>query len=265
MISLCTVSPIGYEDYEKVMLESVAKHFSLISRIFIAVPVQGLEEEKIIYSDDRVLKFETPIFDRNFGHALGLHACIDKVETPYIFFTDPDLFYLSNVDEFYLSILKEFDLDYVGCSHHSALSNGYGYFPYVMSSLVEKSKLPPPDWMKGYLKFRGSIFPEQLKEDDDYPLADGKYLLPSPIPDFYQKLPNAKNARLFDTGNSLCLYGVENNWKWLSFQTLDCHLYNTHYYRSNLKIRKKFLQQNLLWHSVRSGAEQMEEKQKEFL
>lgn len=273
MITLCVVVPEHYENYAKIMLDSVFKFLNLISKIYIAVPTS--EPNETIISREfkhgkEILKFTAPTKDViMFGHSIGLHACLDKVETEYTMFSDPDIFYMYNADELYLELKNKFNLDYVGCSHHSATSNAYGFFPYLMSSLVKTNDLPPKNWMQGHLKYRGScLMLENLNKEEEisYEIADGKYLLPGPIPEFSHKLPNVKPTVLFDTGNSLCLYGMEQNWKWLSFQTSDCHLYTNKYYRtsSSLKVREKFPPHNILWHSVRSGPEALGEKYKEF-
>lgn len=277
MITLCTVSPPEphYDHYCETMLESVFKYFKHISKILIARPVSHEDQEhpiepKVILNEFRhgveIVKFQFNVRSKEYGHSLGLHACIDRVETDWIFLSDPDVFYMSAVDEFYLNLTHKYSLNYVGCSHHSATANAYLYFPYLMSTLVRKDQLPPPEWMQGYLKYRdGIIFMEGLHEDDNHDLADGKYLIPGPIPEICKKLPNIKPNSLFDTSNNFCLYSIEKDWKWLSFQTIDCHFYNTKFYRTspNWKLRERFPPQDLLWHSVRSGEEEMRQKWRE--
>lgn len=267
------VVPEHYESYAEIMLDSVFKFLNLVSKIYIARPTADKNETIIsreFKHNKEILRFNAPTKDTiMFGHSIGLHACIDKVETEYTMFSDPDIFYMCRADELYLELKNKFELNYVGCSHHSATSNAYGFFPYLMSSLVKTAELPPKSWMQGHLKYRGScLMLENLNKDEEvsYELADGKYLLPGPIPEFAQKLPNVKPTVLFDTGNSLCLYGAEQSWKWLSFQTSDCHLYTTKYYRtsSSLKVREKFSFNNILWHSVRSGSETLGDKYKEL-
>lgn len=271
MITLCTVVPKHYEIYVNTMLASVYKHLKLVSKIYIAQPTNDSYEtimSKEIVNNIEILKFTAPTPDTGtYGHSMGLHACINKLETEYAMFSDPDLFYMSNVDKIYLDLKSKFQLNYIGCSHHSATSNAYGFFPYLMSSIIKTDDLPPKNWKQGYLKYRrGCLRLEELEKDEDYELADGKYLLPGPIPEFAHKFPNVKPTILFDAGNSLCLYGIEQQWKWLSFQTSDCHSYSTKYYRTsnNLKIKEKLNHYNLLWHSVRSGPEVLAEKYREF-
>jgi hypothetical protein len=279
MITLCTVSPpdVHYDIYLESMLDSVFRHFKHVSKIHIARPVAPVDieypvEDKEVLHEFKngieILKFQFKVRSKEYGHSLGLHACIDRATTDYIMMSDPDLFYMSAVDEFYLNAMHKFNLNYVGCSHHSATANAYLYFPYLMSTLVKKADLPDSNWMKGHLKYRdGIIFMEWLHEDDKHDHADGKYLIPGPIPELCKKLPNIKPNSLFDTSNNFCLYAMEKNWRWLSFQTVDCHYYNTKFYRtsSNFKLKERFPKQDLLWHAVRSGHKIMQEKYKEFL
>lgn len=270
MITFCTVVPETYEPYCKIMLDSVFKHFKYISKIYIARPNPNTKQESVISTETKnniqITKFETPVRSMDFGHALGLHACINKVDTEYIMLSDPDVFYCSAVDELYISLIKKYTLQYVGCSHHSSTANAYGFFPYLMSTLIKKDDLPPLDWMKGYLKYRDGIIMREGMTNDNHEFANGKYLLPGPIPKFCEKLPNIKERVFFDTGNSLCLYSIEKNWQWLSFQTVDCHFYTTKFYKTspNLRIRGQFTQQDILWHSVRSGAENLEREYKNY-
>lgn len=270
MITVCTVVPKSYEVYEKMLLDSIFKFFKLVSKVLIAAPIPVGQEEYEIYSYKEkgieIYKFGVPC-PTELGHPLGLHACIDKVNTDYILFTDPDVFYLSSVDETYLDFKNKYNLDYVGCSHHSSLSNAYSFFPYVMSSLVKKFDLPSADWMKGYIRHR-SLYAEDINLDNDHNLTlfDGKYLMPGPIPEFYKKLPNVIPRVLFDTNNSLCLYSIEKDWKWLAFQTYDCHFYSTKYYKTmGLKLKGMLPKQDLLWHSVRSGPDAFQKKYEELI
>ena len=279
MITLCTVLTPIHNNYLDIFLESLVKNTKTISKILIAdtttyrpreffINLLKENKEQELYNTTKkwkinnieVERFEAPIHENEFGHALGLHACIDKTETEYIFFSDPDLFFYTAVDELYLNLKTKYNLEYIGCSHHSALANAYGFFPYLVSSLVKKKDLPPKDFLKEHLYFKYGIIIAEQEQKDIKDVAPGKYLIGGPILEIKDELPNPKKSVLYDTGVNLCLWGIRNNWKWLSFQTLDCHLYTTKYYRTgNLKINERLPYQKLIWHSVREDIKIMKQ------
>lgn len=269
MITLCSVVPPNYEEYTTTMIESIVATTKYITNILLACPLSDSKSTDIVKEwEERGIKFKkfnAPINEPEHGHALGLHACIDRVETEFIMFCDPDVFLYTAVDELYLNLMNKYNLHYVGCSHHSSVANAYSYFPYVMNSLVRKKDLPDASFLKGLLKFRnGCIMVEGLAEKDDFPTADGKYLVSSPVPGHWQKLPNIKPNVFFDTSVNLCLWGIEKNWRWLSFQTSDAHNYTTKYFRGNFKITDRMPLQKLIYHDVRQNAASMREIYNKF-
>jgi len=277
MITLCTVVPDSplYNGFADIMIESMLRETKLITQVLMAVPVPGgtfNDIDKWTKSGVNFHKFHCYCHSPEFGHADGLHACIDQVTTSHLLFCDPDLFFCSAVDELYVNLMNKYDLQYVGCSHHSAVANAYSFFPYVMNALVKKESLPPADWLKGLLKYRsGRLMTEELHgqpPEPENPLwmeAPGKYLLPSPVPGHWQKLPNLKPNILFDTSVNLCMWGIENNWKWLSFQTPDTHLYTTKYQRGTVKLTERLPVQKLIYHCVRTNPEGLREEYNKFL
>lgn len=276
MITLCSVVPDSkqYNDYANVMIDSLLRRTKLISNVLLAVPLTEVDDIKTIKKwTEREIefhKFHCPSQNIWYGHAEGLHSCIDQVTTEYLMFCDPDLFFCSAVDELYLELLIKHNLNYIGCSHHSAVSNAYSFFPYVVNSLVKTSHLPPKTWLKGLLKYRppGNCLRLNLENPDwdepSYADAAGKYLLPSPIPGHWQKLPNLKPGILFDTSVNLCMWGIEHQWQWLSFQTIDTHNYSTKYCRGTVKVGK-LPPQKLIHHCVRSLPEQLKEEYEKSL
>jgi len=281
MITLCTVVTQIHECYLDMLLESLAQKTKLIKKVLIAYPtmyrpreffLKIIKEESKLYNTIKkykignieIEKFEAPINENEFGHALGLHACINKTETDYILFCDPDLFFYNAVDELYLDLKIKHDLHYIGCSHHSALANAYGFFPYLVNSLVCKQDLPNQDFLKGQLYFKYGIIQAEQEQIDITDAAHGKYLIAGPILEVKNELPNPKKSVLYDTGVNLCLWGVRNRWKWLSFQTTDCHNYTTKYYRTgNCKVNDRLKYQKLIWHSVREDVKIMEKSYNE--
>ena len=270
MITLCSVIPTNYEEYAKTMLSSVVNSTKNITDVLLAQPIVGEKNTDIIEeweeSGIKFKKFHAPTNASEHGHSLGLHACIDRVKTELIMFCDPDVFLHKGVDTLYLQLMEKYNLHYVGCSHHSAVANAYSYFPYVMNSLVRKKDLPDENFLKGHLKFRnGCIMVEQLPAEDNGEPADGKYLISSPVPGYWHKLPNIKPNVFFDTSINLCLYAIENNWRWLSFQTPDAHTYTTKYFRGSFKITDKIPSQKLIYHDVRVSPERLHDEYKKSL
>jgi hypothetical protein len=269
MITLCSVVPPNYEEYAKTMLESIVTTTKHITNVLLACPITNSRDTNVIKVwNERGInfkKFHAPMNCPEHGHALGLHACINRVETEFIMFCDPDLFLCSAVDELYLNLMNKYNLNYIGCSHHSAVANAYSYFPYVMNSLVRKKDLPDESFLRGLLKFRnGCIMVEGLTAEDNFEPADGKYLVSSPIPGHWHKLPNIKPNVFFDTAVNLCLWGIEQNWRWLSFQTPDAHNYTTKYFRGNFKFTDRIPFQRLIYHDVRQSSILMHEMYKKF-
>lgn len=269
MITLCSVVPLDYEEYAKTMLKSVVASTKNVTHVLLARTTTDGNTDVIEEWEERSIKFKkfyAPINISEHGHALGLHACIDRVETEFIMFCDPDVFLCDGVDELYLNLMEKYNLHHVGCSHHSAVANASSYFPYVMNSVLRKKDLPDENFLKGHLKFRnGCIMVEQLNADDNFELADGKYLLASPVPGHWHKLPNIKPNVFFDATVNLCLYGIENNWRWLSFQTPDAHNYTTKYFRGNFKITDKLPLQKIIYHDVRLSPENLRQEYEKFL
>lgn len=280
MITLCTVLTPNHDIYKDIFIDSLMRNLKYVSKVLIAYTKDSRNRDIILNSianrkyhelyrttqkwkikNVEFEQFDVPVHENEFGHSLGLHACIEKTETDHIMFSDPDLVFCCSADELYLNLTTKYNLDYVGCSHHSALANAYGFFPYLVNSLVDKKKLPPPSYLEGSLYFRyGQLLMGQDPRDDPKrDRADGKYLLPGPISEFKSELPNVKPDSLYDTGINLCLWGMRNKWKWLSFQTTDCHLYTTKYFRtSNLKVTERLKQHNIIWHSVRDDLDKLQ-------
>jgi len=253
MITICTVVTDALQQHMKIMLDSVMLRTKLVSEVKIAKVDADVDlDEKWVEKGINFHMFDHRV-DMVYGHSLGLHECIEKATNEYLLFCDPDVFFYSSVDKLYLELMNKYGINYIGCSHHASVIQAYTFFPYVVCSMVKKSDLPDKNWMKGELKYRdGILHSEDLKPNDDYALADGKYLIPSPLANHYSKFPNKdpKYAPYFyDTSCNLWLWAQEKEWKYLSFQTRDCHTYNTVYNRGNIKV-EKLPKQSLIYHIV---------------
>lgn len=191
----------------------------------------------------------------SFGHALGLHECINNAHGDYIFFCDPDVIFYTNVDEIYLELMIRHNLDYVGCAHETAEKLPYGNFPYLANSLVKKNNLPDTNFLTNYIYFNDCLrMPESLecfKELRTQFIQTSKYLIRGCIPEMIDKFQMSIDKIMkvdFDTGSNLYIWAIENKWRWLSFLSNDCQNYKTSFYRSNIKLIDRMKPQKLIYH-----------------
>lgn len=259
MISLCTVMLDGMEKFLETMIDSLLKRTKLIKEVIIVKVDDEDPTEKKWEQRGVVFRKFGHYLDENMlhGHPLGLHQCIERATNEYLLFSDPDIFFCTSVDEFYMDLIKKYELNVIGTSHHAAINQSYTFFPCVMNMIVRKDELPDNQFLKGHLRLRPTILraipPNEEPNAEKFPLLDGKYLTIGPIPEFIDEFPN-KNPRChFDVGCNLWLWAKEKNWKWLSFQTMDCHYYWKPHFRSNVKIPKITSKEKLLYHCTASG------------
>jgi hypothetical protein len=234
MISLCTVIIDSVTPFLKTYKDWVTTKTKLIKEVcFCKVDAAPDFYHEETINNITFKTFGTELYNCSMNpgnqHALGMHACIDRAAQPYIFLCDPDIFFYTYVDEIYFNLMQEHKLDIIGASHHASTKIAQGFFPWHGNLLVLKDKLPTQDWLKGALPI------------------DGKYLLMN-IQERRELFPS-KNKN-FDTGSHLWLWGHEQKWRWLAFQTLDCHIYTTIHYKNNIKLRINFKKQKLLYHAV---------------
>jgi len=259
MVSLITVFIKSLDYCAPIFFDSILKRTKLISEVIIAdVESTTSYEEKWEDRGIKFLKFGCPTTDctgvnQGYQHALGLHECIDRASQEYILFADPDTFFYIPVDETYVNLMTKHDLNIIGCSHHTAVSLGQTFFPYIASCMVKKSTLPDENFLKGHL-FERAIYKMTDFEKTPNPDSisrDGKYLIPGPLPAFYKEFPTQDPENcLYDTGCNLLLWNKERNGKWLSFQTDDCHIYTTKYYRTNFSLKERLPFTKLIYHIV---------------
>lgn len=261
MITLCTVLIEELRPFMNLMIDSLLKKNKLVSNIVIAhVDSPDKYTEERYQQGVRIETFShlLPIGlnTSEFGHALGLHACIEKTNTPYIMFCDPDVLFIEDTPSFYLDLMNKFSLNYIGCSHEYSVQHPETYFPYVVNSLVKKAELPDDSFMKNLLYYRGNLRAkpgDTLEALSKHQPATGKYLIRGFIPGTESQFPNAmlreKNLTIdFDTGHLLYLWSLQEKWRWLSFLTPDVHFYNTGYYRSNCGVKPPPFKKSLIYH-----------------
>jgi len=254
MITVCSVSlnvngdgvELNTSGYFEIFKESIATRTKLVSEVLIArVDRESSFEESwtengISFTQFGVMEGRRP--QQCYEHGLGLHKCIERAKNDYLLFCDVDIFFHIAVDELYFKLLEEHELNAVGVSHASALRCGHTFFPCVINLLVKKSDLPDDNFLKGKIL------------DDIGEVRDGKYLMrvknKESIP--VDKYPNPNGD--FDTGAYLWYWAHLNDWKWLSFQTMDVHNYYEIHNRGNVKLSNKFKKRNLLYHATSATA-----------
>lgn len=254
MISICTVEITTCKDHLAIMLESVGRLSTSIKEIIIAVSdAQEPFEEITDLNGIKVVRFGNPVPDLWYGHGLGLNAALERTTQEYVMLSDPDVFWYCDVGTYWHELMKEYDLNYIGVSHHNGPNQAGTFFPYVISTMARRETLPDKDWMKGKLKFRGPILTRgELIPGDDYPFADGKFLIPNPLPELCDLYPNKNHDAIFDVGCNMWLWNEERKGRWLSFQTRDCNLYTADYCRGNFKPNPKLARKKLLFHCCNS-------------
>jgi hypothetical protein len=265
MITACTVCIPGMEDLVELLIKSISANSSLISKILVAHYV--IDKASFTPKIFRLNNIEIEHFDACldgplYSHALGLHECIDRVETDYILLTDPDLiFQLKNFDQFYFDLYHKYKLNIIGISHFNSTQQAYNAFPTVINCLVRKDTLPDKRFLINRLKIRPYLFGKEVDEDN-YPSMNGKYLLQSPILEHRGKFP--RPLAIFDVGCNLFLWNKEKNGRWISFihaMGIDnseknayeqnriytnCTTYN---YNNNFDLIDSFGYRPLLYHS----------------
>ncbi len=268
MISLCTVVVNDIKGYIPFLEKAIDKYTNQISEVFIAnVSTPYEEEKKWVINGVKYNLFSIELIDRfhssvQYGHATGLHAGLNKATNEYVFFTDPDVFFCEVIDDLYLEVMEKYNLDVVGVSHHGGHNQCYTYFPCLMNMMIKRDKLPPKDFLKGHLHYS---WPTHLDQDLERRKLDfefdwssviyennGNFFIQGAIPEFMDQFPNP--GGVFDAGCNLYIFAQQENWRWLSFQTMDCHWYDTLHYKTNFKLRERLYNKKriLLYHQVSS-------------
>lgn len=261
MISLCTVVKENHRNYLKIFCESVIENFKIVNEVLIMNVDQDTTykeswEEKNIRFEVRGAKMDHFFVGCATSycaqHALALHEAINIAKNEYVLLSDPDIFFYTSIDEFYLSLIKKYNLNIIGMSHSMAINESCTYFPNVLNFMAKKSDLPPNDYMLN-LKFdggKGTVIP---KHENLESRIIAKWLFPNTPKEKEHLFPKPDGD--WETGCNLFLWSQENNWRWLSFQTTDCFLYTTQYYRANFKITDKIPKIKLLYHTVNSATQ----------
>lgn len=280
MISLCTVIVKGMEPYLDILADSVVKKCRNVKEV-VAIKIDEKEVKLINKWNIRDVNFKivgAPLSEHRSkankewemmicGHATGLHYALEYASNEYIWFCDPDVFFLSSADDIFLDCIKNYNLNAVGVSHFNTLEQSYGYFPCIISYLTKKSNLPSPEWLNGdFHAWSGMRLSHRCRKIFPTP---GKYLMPGPLPSYQYSFPNPDG--IFDAGCNLWLWNEHKKGRWMSF-----HLekdrnafrnnggvsnivyplnYNMKNYKTNFGLDVKMPDQDILYHRTRSSKE----------
>ncbi len=257
MITICTVLIDEMIPCLDTFFASIRDRTDHVDEVLIAHINSNCEKE---WTEGKIRFHQFPHeAKRHISHTTGLHACIDRAKNDYLLFTDPDVFYYTKIDSLYMKLLQDLNLQIVGISHHNSVNQAFSFFPIVVNMMVKKSDLPGKDWMRGLLRDRDYLHISTMRGvEEDWKPMDGHFLVPAPIPGYFDKFPNHKDMSIYDVGCNLYLWHKEKNWKWLSFQTTDCHTYTTGFCRGNVKV-PKLPKQKLLYHVVGASNQRQED------
>jgi hypothetical protein len=242
MISICTVILDRLQSFLDINIESICEQLEHVKEVIIC----NVEQDSS-YNREEIIKGKT---FKYFGgkqnlfqvsgansiceqHALGLHMAIERATHEFIWLSDPDIFFYNAVDKIFLDLIGQYKLNCIGISHQNAMNEAYGFFPTVANLMVRKKDLPDNTYLK-----------KELTLNFETP---NKYLFPgrANIEDEFYYNPKGH----FETGCNLLPWAIKQNWRWLSFQTLDCSNYSTLPYRNQPRSNIKLPKQKLLHHS----------------
>jgi len=217
----------GMENTLECFLQSIDAKSTKITRVIVAIrsdyPVKRREQRSRITVDYIPFQWNLPdpLYAEGYCHAIGLHAALKFVDTPYVMLTEPDIvFHLNDFDSKYIEIYEEHRLGIIGVSRVADPRGfkffklqSFGGFPTVINCLMRTDSLPPVDFLKGKLKLRPNVVPNHNADEAQYIQVDEKWLLQTPIPDQIDKFPNPKGV--FPVGCNLYLWYKDK--RWLSF------------------------------------------------
>lgn len=255
-VSVCTVYLQYMKDYLDVFLHSVRRNLKEVKEVIVVEVDTEAETEGLISEGEEdglfVRRYSYPVggglepIARNWslmvcGHALGLHKGIELATGDYVMLSDPDIFFFSPVDEIYKDLIRKFDLNIVGISHFWPQEQCYLDFPCVTNCMFRRDRMPGPDWRSDQMCLRSYMrWEEQPISLGPLP---GKYLIPGPIPEAYDRFPNP--AGMYDCGCNLWLWNDDMQGRWLSFQfpegasfTKSCYGFDKIEYPMNYSLNR---------------------------
>lgn len=279
MISICAVFTTQMmQELLPVFVHTITTKTTHVNEVIIVKADEVKESTDYWFSKHILFRlFRLPLFGRQqavpwehavCAHAWGLHRAIERSRNDYLWFTDGDVFFLSEVDEFYLSLVEQHGLNIVGVSHFNPTDQCYSYFPCVINCLLRKQDLPAKDWLGGDF-YAQSTMRAWGENPGKVVSAGSDFLIPCPLPDYWRQFPNPKG--IFDAGCNLWLWNEERKGRWLSFylhERLDAFKgnmgckdlvyplnYNARHYRNNFGFTGDLGDHDLLYHRTRGAKE----------
>jgi hypothetical protein len=159
--------------------------------------------------------------------------------------SDPDVFFYTSVDKYYYEMMTKHNLNLIGLSHFASVTEAYGFFPNVFNMMFKKQECPGPNWLIESLTLRNVSINAELNDDTKVP---GKYLCPGKLPGMEHYFPNPDGH--YETGSVFLIWTKQQNWRWVSFQTIDVYNYTTAFYRSSFGLREKLGKEKLVYHAT---------------
>lgn len=239
MISVCTVICGPCKRYLDIYKNSIVNRTKHINEVLICdIDKEPDCQHEEIINGIKFIYFSIPPTTHaplhTVGHSYGLHECIKRANEDYVLLCDPDIFFYKGADEFYLDLYNKYNLTFIGITHHNAIQNCNGFFPYIGNLLIKKEKLPNDNFL------------------NEFKRIPNKYLLPGGITEIMHLYPKPDGA--CDTGFHLWYWHHLTQCRWLSFQTLDVHAYTSRIYRASFKITEKLPKKKFVWHATGGGS-----------
>lgn len=242
MISFCcAVISKNLEDYLSIIADTLCKNTKLVKEVVFVQT--DLRRDRLLRSWSKngidfflygmkpldppcpePLKWEQMIC----GHACGLHQAIKRSKQPYVWMSDPDIFFFTSVDQIYVNLMEKYQLNLIGISHFNSEGQSYKDAPCVINCMMKRDNLPPADWLGGFHAQSGMRLTENPK-----PVMSVKdcWLIPGPLDEYYDQFPNP--GGIFDSGCNLWLWNEQNKGKWLSFFLEKKQISKTQSYHSS--------------------------------
>jgi hypothetical protein len=271
MITLCSVIYDLNNRYIKYFLENIKNKTKLITEINlcnldhdesyskkynignISVREFGLKNTKTLNGEVvwDTLNMHICRIGASMSHSFAMVQAVEMASNPFVYMSDPDLLFYTNVDSIYYDLLTKYDLTFIGGAHHIGINYSCKFFPNVVNLLVKKENLPPPNTF--------DINVEDVMVDNPGLLPKHKYLFvnnylcPGRHKSVIDNYPNPEGHT--DTGMLLYEWNERINGKWMSFLTSDVHNYTTQFYRTNFKLKEKLPTNKLFYHVTHAAFE----------
>ncbi len=249
MISILTVTMNELAAYEKIFLRSVTTKLKHVKEVVIVHnnTSRSLKQSWELENGVVVKKvgFEGHPEGNAFAHAAALHYGMSHVTGDYIMFSDPDIFFYGPTDELYLRMMEIYDLAVCGISIATPPILSATFFPAVINCMMKKCDLPDSEFLKCCMR-QNCMWVHNDPEMKMLTPVNGQWIMPGAVVEHWKDYPNPNGT--FDTMCNLWQWCRENNRRWMSFQTMDSHSYDTALYRTNFKLRDKLTRQKILYH-----------------